>query len=243
MKRRKRRKKTNKKLLSLIIMIILLVVYNYYGEEIEQIILNRTSSYNSFNINDIPKYNGKDYIIINDNNPLFNEEDLNTNSFENYYELDELGRATGAYANIGIDLMPTLDRTSIGSIKPTGFKNTKYDIIEGKYLYNRCHLIGYQLTGENANKRNLITCTRQMNIGVMLDYENMVKKYIEDTNNHVLYRVTVIYENDNLVATGINIEALSIEDNGSGIKFNIFIYNVQDGIEIDYKTGDSKLIN
>ncbi len=242
-KRKRRKKKSNKKLLTLIIIIILLGVYNYYGEQIEEIVLNKTNSYSNYNINDIPKYSGKDYIIINNNKPSFKEEDINTNSFETYYELDMLGRATGAYANIGIDLMPTLDRTSIGSIKPSGFKTIKYDIIEGKYLYNRCHLIGYQLTGENANKRNLITCTRQMNIGVMLDYENKVKKYIEDTNNHVLYRVTPIYEDDNLVATGIQLEGYSIEDNGNGIEFNIFIYNVQEGIEIDYKTGDSKLIS
>jgi DNA-entry nuclease len=137
--------------------------------------------------------------------------------------------------------MPTTERGSIGSVKPTGWHTVKYDIVDGKYLYNRCHLIGYQLTGENANKNNLITCTRQMNTKGMLDFENKVADYIKETNNHVLYKVTPIFYNDNLLATGVNIEALSIEDNGKGIKFNVFIYNVQDGIDIDYKTGESKL--
>lgn len=241
MSRKRRRKKNSKNLLVFVIIVILLIIYNFYGEKIEEVLLEKTGSYASYNIESIPPYNGKDYVIINDNKPMFDDKDKTTESFEEYNELDMLGRATYAYANIGIDLVPTLDRTSIGSIKPTGFKTVKYDIIEGKYLYNRCHLIGYQLTGENANKRNLITCTRQMNIGVMLDYENMVKKYIEDTRNHVLYRVTPIYEESNLVAIGVELEGYSVEDKGEGIEFNIFIYNVQDGIEIDYKTGDSKL--
>ena len=134
------------------------------------------------------------------------------------------------------------ERGSIGMIKPSGWHTVKYDIVDGKYLYNRCHLIGYQLTGENANEKNLITCTRETNTGVMLEYENKVANYIKKTNNHVLYRVTPIYEDTNLIASGIQMEALSVEDNGKGIKFNIYVYNVQDGIEIDYKTGDSKLI-
>ena len=137
--------------------------------------------------------------------------------------------------------MPTIERGSIGMIKPTGWHTIKYDIVNGKYLYNRCHLIGYQLTGENDNEKNLITCTRQMNIGTMLEYENKVADYVKKTNNHVLYRVTPIFKDSNLLATGVEIEAYSVEDNGEGIKFNVFIYNVQEGIEIDYTTGDSKL--
>ena len=155
--------------------------------------------------------------------------------------MDSLNRCGVAIANIGIDLMPTEKRESIGMIKPSGWHTIKYDIINDKYLYNRCHLIGYQLTGENANDKNLITCTRQMNTIGMLEYENMVANYIKDTKNHVLYRATPIFEDNNLIAKGIVLEALSIEDNGKGIKFNVFIYNVQDGIEIDYLTGESRL--
>lgn len=190
---------------------------------------------------DIPQYSNKSYVIINDNEPYFKEEDINTNTFEKYGELDNLGRCTLAYANIDKSMMPTEKRGSIGSIKPTGWHTIKYDIVDGKYLYNRCHLIGYQLTGENANEKNLITCTRSMNTIGMLEFENKVAKYIKDTNNHVLYRVTPVFEGDNLLATGVEMEALSIEDNGEGIKFNVFVYNIEDGVIIDYKTGDSKL--
>jgi DNA-entry nuclease len=154
-----------------------------------------------------------------------------------------LGRCGVASANISKDLMPTEKRGSIGSIKPSGWHTIKYDHIDGKYLYNRCHLIGYQLTGENANEKNLITCTRSMNTKGMLQFENMVTKYIKDTGNHVLYRVTPVFEGNNLVATGVEMEAYSVEDNGKGIKFNVFVYNIEDGIIIDYKTGDSKLAN
>ena len=178
---------------------------------------------------------------INNNEPLFNEEDKTTHTFEKYSKLDSFGRAREAYANINIDLMPTTKRESIGMIKPTGWHTIKYDIVPGKYLYNRCHLIGYQLTGENVNKPNLITCTRQMNTVGMLKWENKVANYIKETKNNVLYRVTPKYENDNLLASGVQIEAFSVQDNGNGIKFNVFVKNVQDGIEIDYKTGNSKL--
>lgn len=190
---------------------------------------------------DIPQYSNKSYVIINGNEPYFSEEDINTNTFEKYGELDNLGRCTLAYANIDKSMMPTEKRGSIGSVKPTGWHTIKYDIVDGKYLYNRCHLIGYQLTGENANEKNLITCTRSMNTIGMLEFENKVAKYIKDTNNHVLYRVTPVFEGDNLLATGVEMEALSIEDNGEGIKFNVFVYNIEDGVIIDYKTGDSKL--
>lgn len=195
----------------------------------------------AYSIENIPEYTDKEYIIINNNEPYFTEEDYTLKSFEKYSDLDLLGRCGVAYANVGIDTMPTIERGSIGMIKPTGWHTIKYDIVNGKYLYNRCHLIGYQLTGENDNEKNLITCTRQMNIGPMLEYENKVADYVKKTNNHVLYRVTPIFKDSNLLATGVEIEAYSVEDNGKGIKFNVFIYNVQEGIEIDYTTGDSKL--
>ena len=137
--------------------------------------------------------------------------------------------------------MPDEPRGSIGSVKPTGWHTVKYDNVDGKYLYNRCHLIGYQLTGENANELNLITCTRYMNTIGMLQFENKVAEYVRSTQNHVLYRVTPMYKKDNLLATGVQMEAYSIEDNGEGVKFNVFVYNVQDGIEIDYKTGESRV--
>ena len=195
----------------------------------------------AYSIENIPEYTDKEYIIINNNEPYFTEEDYTLKSFEKYSDLDLLGRCGVAYANVGIDTMPTIERGSIGMIKPTGWLTIKYDIVNGKYLYNRCHLIGYQLTGENDNEKNLITCTRQMNIGTMLEYENKVVDYVKKTNNHVLYRVTPVFKDSNLLATGVEIEAYSVEDNGEGIKFNVFIYNVQEGIEIDYTTGDSKL--
>ena len=195
----------------------------------------------AYSIENIPEYTDKEYIIINNNEPYFTEEDYTLKSFEKYSDLDLLGRCGVAYANVGIDTMPTIERGSIGMIKPTGWHTIKYDIVNGKYLYNRCHLIGYQLTGENDNEKNLITCTRQMNIGTMLEYENKVADYVKKTNNHVLYRVTPVFKDSNLLATGVEIEAYSVEDNGKGIKFNVFIYNVQEGIEIDYTTGDSKL--
>ena len=162
-------------------------------------------------------------------------------SFEEYSELDILGRCGVAVSSVGKDIMPTEERESIGSVKPSGWQTVKYDFVDGKYLYNRCHLIGYQLTGENANKKNLITCTRQMNEGTMLDFENEVADYVKRTNNHVLYRATPIYEDNNLLASGVLLEGLSVEDNGKGIKFNVYLYNIQDGIEIDYSTGKSYL--
>lgn len=194
------------------------------------------------NFSEVPEFNEYRYIEINGNVPEFSDVDTSS-SFEIYSELDNLGRAKVAFANIGKDLMPTEKRGSIGMIKPSGWHTIKYDIVDGKYLYNRCHLIGYQLTGENANPKNLITCTRQMNTKGMLPFENKVADYINDTNNHVLYRVTPVYENDNLLASGVKIEAKSVEDNGAGVSFNVFVYNIQDGIEINYKNGESSLKN
>lgn len=202
---------------------------------------NENNADTNISISDIPKYSGKDYIILNNNVPNFSEADLTTTSFEEYSPLDSLGRCGVAYSNIGTDIMPTEKRESISSVKPSGWQSVKYDIVEGKYLYNRSHLIGYQLTAENANDRNLITGTRYFNATLMLPYENMVADYIKETNNHVLYRVTPVFEGDNLVATGVQMEAKSVEDNGEGIEFNVFVYNVQPGITIDYATGNSAL--
>ena len=188
---------------------------------------------------EIPVYQGKAWIELNNNVPLFTKKDYSTKSFETYGELDSLGRCTTAYANVGQDLMPTKERESISQVKPTGWQKSEYDGIDGKYLYNRCHLIGYQLTAENANEKNLITGTRYLNVTGMLPFENMVADYIKETNNHVLYRVTPVFSGDNLVASGVQMEAKSVEDNGDGILFNVYCFNAQPGIAIDYATGDS----
>lgn len=221
------------------IAVIALLISGYCKEDIENI-LQKTIPTNSYAISDIPEYTGQNYIVINNNIPNFKEEELTTRTFEKYSELDYLGRCGVAYANVGINTMPTEKRQSIGMIKPSGWHTVKYDNIDGKYLYNRCHLIGYQLTGENANEKNLITCTRSMNVVGMLKFENEVALYIKETNNHVLYRITPIFKNNNLLASGVQMEAMSVEDKGKGISFNVYVYNVQEGIEIDYKTGESK---
>lgn len=227
----------------ILIMAILLGVFYCYKDDIYKYTYSLINNPVSYDIDNIPDYDGNSYVIVNDNNPYFKEEDYTTTSYEEYSKLDYLGRCGPAIANISTDLMPTEKRGSIGMIKPTGWHTIKYDHVDGKYLYNRCHLIGYQLTGENANTQNLITCTRSMNTKGMLQFENKVADYIKKTNNHVLYRVTPVFEGDNLLATGVEIEAYSIEDNGQGIKFNVFVYNIEDGIIIDYKTGDSRLAN
>lgn len=188
---------------------------------------------------DIPSYTGSPYTQINDNVPDFPLDDYTTEVFETYSDLDELGRCGVAYANVCQELMPTQKRGKIGQVKPSGWQTAKYDSVDGKYLYNRCHLIGYQLTGENANEKNLITGTRYLNVDGMLPFENMVADYVKETGNHVLYRVTPIFTGDNLVADGVQMEAESVEDNGDGILFNVFCYNVQPGIGIDYATGDN----
>ena len=224
------------------IIVLLLFVYIEYNDNIKGS-FSAKKIRESYEISNIPNYNGEDYIIINHNEPEFDDLAKTKETFEVYSELDSLGRCGVAYANIGVDLMPTSERESISMIKPTGFKTTKYDFItDGKYLYNRCHLIAYQLTGENANVKNLITCTRHMNADVMTIFENMVGNYIRKTNNHVLYRVTPIFDADDLIAKGVQMEALSIEDNGKSIKFNVFVYNIQPNVEIDYKTGNSKFV-
>lgn len=192
-----------------------------------------------FDISSIPPYSGTPYVDVNNNIPYFTSSDLTTTAFENYSSLDTLGRCGVAYANICKEIMPTEERGKIGQVKPTGWHTVKYDNVDGKYLYNRCHLIGYQLSGENANEKNLITGTRYMNVDGMLPFENMVADYVKETNNHVLYRVIPIFEGSNLLANGVLMEAKSVEDNGDGILFNVFCYNVQPGITINYATGDS----
>ena len=187
----------------------------------------------------LPEDTDEAYAVLANNEPEFTEEDMTTESFEFYSELDSEGRCGVVYANLGLDLMPTEDRQSIGQVKPSGWKTVKYDNVDGKYLYNRCHLIGFQLAGENANEKNLITGTRYMNTEGMLPFENMVADYIKETGNHVLYRVTPFFEGNNLVASGVQMEAKSVEDNGEGICFNVYVYNIQPGIEIDYATGES----
>ena len=241
----KRRKNKQSSIYFIVALIIFLIVGVYEGKIVFQPIEDNSNVVNqvSYDLTSIPEYSNTNYVVLNNNEPNFTESDYTTDSFESYSKLDSLGRAKVAYANIGVDLMPTLERGSIGQVKPSGWHLVKYDIVNGKYLYNRCHLIGFQLTGENANEKNLITCTRQMNNVGMLEFENKVANYIKSTNNHVLYRVTPIYKDDNLLASGVVMEAYSVEDSGEGIKFNVFVYNVQDGIDIDYKTGDSKLKN
>ena len=198
----------------------------------------------SINLSEIPEFQGDPYVPVNNNMPDFSEEDFNENSFEHYSDLDELGRCGVAYANIGKDLMPTEERGSISNVKPSGWgkNNHNYeDLVDGGYIYNRCHLIGYQLTGEDANEKNLITGTRYMNVDGMLPFENMVADYVKEENQHVLYRVTPIYDGDNLVANGVQMEAISVEDKGEGICFNVYVYNNQPGITIDYATGENWL--
>ncbi len=191
-------------------------------------------------LDSIPEFSNTPYVEINGNVPFFTDEDMTTESYETYAPLDTLGRCGETKACIGRDLMPTEDRGNIGQVKPSGWQTVKYDFVDGKYLYNRCHLIGFQLTGENANRENLITGTRYMNVEGMLPFENMVADYIKDTDNHVLYRVTPIFQGSELVARGVLMEAKSVEDNGAGILFCVYVYNNQPGVEIDYLTGESK---
>ncbi len=198
-------------------------------------------SEDAITLDNIPDYSGSPYIAIYDNLPLFSENDYTTTAFEEYRALDDLGRCGVTYACVGVEIMPTEKRGDIGQVKPTGWVTSKYDFVDGKYLYNRCHLIGYQLTGENANTSNLITGTRYMNTEGMLPFENMIADYVKETENHVLYRVTPIFEGDNLVASGVQMEAWSVEDNGDGICFNVYCYNVQPGVIIDYATGKNHL--
>lgn len=222
-----------------IIVMIILTGLAYLGENIlyNNTSTSKTTSYS--NIAEIPKYSGEIYVEINNNQPYFEEEEYSTEPFERYSNLDEMGRCGVAYVNICKEVMPPEgdERGDISRVKPTGWKQKKYD---GEYLYNRCHLVGYQLSDEDANERNLITGTRYFNVTGMLPFENQVAEYIrKNENHHVLYRVTPIFEGDNLLASGVEIEAYSVEDRGQGICFHVYVYNVQPGISIDYKTGDS----
>lgn len=201
-------------------------------------VTDETSSVVS-SLEEVPAYSWSPYVEINGNQPDFSQDQETTESFESYSELDSLGRCGTAFACIGEDLMPTEDRGSISEVHPTGWVQAEYDCVDGGSLYNRCHLIGFQLTGENANEKNLITGTRYLNVEGMLPFENLVADYIKETGNHVLYRVTPVFQGDNLVASGVTMEALSVEDAGEGVCFSVYVYNVQPGVEIDYATGES----
>lgn len=239
------KKRTKKKLLSLFLLLIILIVIYFYGDklgiyiETENTVTKEVITVDK--VENIPEFSGQPYVIINENKPNFTEEDKNKGVFEKYSDLDEMGRCGTAFANICKEIMPRENETrgDISSVKPTGWVQKSYD---GEYLYNRCHLIGYQLAGENANELNLITGTRYFNVEGMLPFENMVDDYIEENEkNHVLYRVTPYFEGENELANGVQMEAYSIEDSGEGISFNVYVYNVKPGVEIDYKTGESKL--
>lgn len=205
----------------------------------------RISTFTTWNGQEtVPVYSGEPYTELNGNIPYFTDREKTEDVFEHYSDLDTLGRCGAAYANICKELMPTEKRGEIGMIKPTGWHTVRYDdIISDKYLYNRCHLIGFQLAGENANEKNLVTGTRYMNVDGMLPFENMIADYVKETDNHVLYRVTPIFVGDDLVCRGVEMEAYSVEDNGEGTSFHVFVYNIQPGIEIDYATGDSWVAN
>ena len=240
---RRKTKEIRKQLIGLIFILVLIGISSIFGIDIlnnreNESFSNETIETN-INISDIPEYEEKIYIEINNNKPYFTEENYTKESFERYSNLDEFGRCGVAFANISKEIMPKEgeERESISNVKPTGWIQEKYD---GEYLYNRCHLIGYQLSGENDNELNLITGTRYFNVEGMLPFENKVADYIEENQeNHVLYRVTPVFENDNLLAKGVEIEAYSVEDNGEGVCFNVFIYNVEPGININYATGES----
>ena len=244
------RKRKNHKKQSVVISVILAIIafigayYNIDFSEFTIPTITEETTINepqiSFNLDEIPEFADEPYVIINENKPYFENSEYTLEAFENYSELDSLGRCSVAYANICKDIMPTEKRGEIGNVKPTGWHTVRYDdLIEGKYLYNRCHLIGYQLAGENANEKNLITGTRYLNVTGMLPFENEVADYVQETNHHVLYRVTPIFEEENLVASGVEMEAYSVEDEGEGVCFNVYVYNNQPGIKIDYLTGES----
>lgn len=249
MSKKKNNYNLNQKLILILFILIVGIVGYFYNNYVDSTsnIQNTNSNTISFNLDNIPEYSDAPYVTINNNIPFFTQSDYTTEAFETYSNLDNLGRCGVAYANICKEIMPKEDekRTTIGMIKPSGWQTSKYEgIVEGNYLYNRCHLIGYQLAGENANEKNLITGTRYMNVSGMLPFENLVADYIDEfENNHILYRVTPIFKGNNLVASGVQMEAFSVEDNGSGVCFNVYVYNVQPKIVIDYATGKNSLEN
>ena len=229
----------NKKLVtSLLSLIVLIAVVSY--QYILPSYAYKDNSNNTSDVISIPSYDNEPYKEVNNNKPTFTDSEKELTEKEEYSDLDSLGRVGVAFALVSKSTMPTTKRGSIGMIKPAGWHTVKYDFVDGKYLYNRCHLIAHQLTGQNANPKNLMTCTRSMNVDGMLPFENKVANYIKETNNHVLYKVTPIFDGDNLVANGAYMEAYSIEDKGK-LSFNVYVYNVQKGVTIDYKTGESKL--
>lgn len=232
----------NRKIISLFLTVVLLVVCltGCKKTETKTAVQQLPEDYIA-SVDDVPEFSDVPYVKIKANVPDIEKSDLVTNSYEMYSELDELGRCGVVKACIGKDIMPTEERGSIGQVKPTGWHTVKYDNVDGKYLYNRCHLIGYQLTGENANVKNLITGTRYLNIEGMLPFENMIADYVKETGNHVVYRVTPVFDGNNLLARGVQLEAKSVEDDGEGICFNVYAYNNQPGILINYVNGDSKI--
>lgn len=219
-----------------IILVVLLIAFYFCKDYLfaEEVVYSES-------VMTVPTFSGDPFIAINENNPEFTEDDYTTESYEYYGELDSLGRCTIVMACVGRDLMPTEERENISSVKPSGWVQAQYDFVDGESLYNRCHLIGFQLTGENANENNLITGTRYMNTEGMLPFENMIADYVKETGNHVLYRVTPVFDGTNLVARGVQMEAFSMEDHGEGICFNVYVYNNQPGVVIDYATGESWL--
>ena len=221
--------------------VLSIVVCTAGCSDLEQLLEENSSAQvqSAATLAEVPEYSGEPYVEINDNQPEFEDYELTTEAFEEYSELDGLGRCGTAEACVGEETMPTEERGNISSVKPTGWKNKDYDNVDGGRLYNRCHLIGFQLTGENANEKNLITGTRYMNTEGMLPFENMVADYVHETDNHVLYRVTPIFDGDDLVASGVQMEAESVEDDGAGVCFNVYVYNVQPQITINYATGDN----
>ena len=223
-------------LIILAVLLVLTALTAYFAPELFQ----DEPKYTVISLSDVPDFSGEPYVVVEGNKPSFTEKDMTTASYEYFSPLDEWNRCGYVMACIGQDLMPTEDRGSIGQVKPSGWQTAKYDFVDGKYLYNRCHLIGFQLTGENANECNLITGTRYMNVDGMLPFENMVADYVKETGNHVLYRVTPIYEGNELVARGVQMEALSVEDNGEGISFHVYVYNNQPGVIINYADGTSR---
>lgn len=233
------KKKTGGILKALLPLLVIIVVYMVIQQSSPEETTPPPSQI--IDLSSIPEFTGEAYCVINGNTPAFTEEDITTASYEYFSPLDSLGRCGVTMACVGQDLMPTEDRESISHVKPSGWVNVPYSFVDGEYLYNRCHLIGFQLTGENANELNLITGTRYVNVEGMLPFENMVADYVKETGNHVLYRVTPIFTGDELVARGVQMEAYSVEDEGDAICFNVYCYNVQPGVKIDYTTGESRL--
>ena len=219
-------------LMALIPLLVLMAFYAMYGQ---------TQDTPSATLDSIPEYSGRAFCALNDNQPQFREDELTTEAYEYFSELDSLGRCGVTMACVGQELMPTEPRESISHVYPSGWVNVPYSFVDGEYLYNRCHLIGFQLTGENDNERNLITGTRYVNVEGMLPFENMVADFVKETGMHVLYRVTPVFVGDELVARGVQMEALSVEDGGEGVCFNVYCYNVQPGVIIDYASGESSL--